>query len=97
MRARLAWAWPPGSQSCAKRSPKASLRRADYRGIGAPASQRIDEVADGAPLTATARDALDLGAHHPLHHVGQIIVKPGLEHRLEHFAHQVFERAGVLH
>ena len=44
-----------------------------------------------------ARDAFDLGAHQALDHAGQIVVEPGFEHRAEHFAHQIFQRAGVLH
>ena len=46
---------------------------------------------------APARDALDLGAHQALDHAGQIVVEPGLQHRPQHFAHQILERAGVLH
>ena len=48
-------------------------------------------------LSASARDALDLGAHQPLDQARQIVVEPGLEHRPQHLAHQIFERAGVLH
>ena len=44
-----------------------------------------------------ARDALDLGPHQALDHARQIVVEPGLEHRPQHFAHQILERAAVLH
>ena len=44
-----------------------------------------------------ARHPFDLGADQPLDETRQIVVEPRLEHRLEHFAHEVFERAGVLH
>ena len=46
---------------------------------------------------AAARDPLDLGAHQAFDHAGQIVVEPGLEHRPQHLAHQILERARVLH
>ena len=46
---------------------------------------------------ASARDPLDLGSDQPFHHARQIIVEPGLEHRSQHFAHQILERPRVLH
>ena len=51
----------------------------------------------GALTLASARNPLDLGAHQALDHARQIVVEPGFQHRPQHFAHQVLERAGVLH
>ncbi len=46
---------------------------------------------------APARDPFDLGLDDPLDHARQVVVEPGLQQRPEHLAHQVFQRAGVLH
>jgi hypothetical protein len=84
------------------------MRIATPPGAEAPHARHADfdlsvlEKAGGTPavpggprsLRAPARDALDLGADQAL---GQVVVEPRLEHRLEHFAHQVFQGAGVLH
>ena len=56
-------------------------RRADERDLG---------------LRLAARDAFDLGAHDALDQARQIVVEPGLEHRAQHFLHQILKRARVL-
>ena len=48
-------------------------------------------------VTLFPRDPLDLSPHQPLDHARQVVVEPGLEHRPQHFAHEVLEGAAVLH
>ena len=57
----------------------------------------IPQSEEGELARAPARNALDLGSDQPLHHAGQIIVEPGLEHRPQHFAHQILKRPRILH
>ncbi len=46
---------------------------------------------------SSARDPFDFGAHQTLDHAGQVIVKPGFEHRPQHVPDQILERARILH
>ena len=46
---------------------------------------------------ASARNPLDLGADQALDHAREVVIEPGFQHRPEHLAHQVLQRAGVLH
>ena len=43
----------------------------------------------------SAGDAIDLALYHALDKIGQLGVKPFLEHRAQHFADQVFQRVGL--
>ncbi len=61
---------------------------------GRPCKSRLFRAGNGQ--SAAARDTLDLGPDNPLHHVWQIVVEPGLQHRPQHFLDQVFQRAGVV-
>ena len=44
-----------------------------------------------------ACDALDFGAHQALNHAWKVFVEPSLEHRAQHFADQILQRASILH
>ena len=85
LQGRAGGAVGPGAEACCR-----AQRRVRH---SSPPTAQLGTAAASAP----ARDALDLGPHQAFDHAGQIVVEPSLQHGPQHLAHQVLERARVLH